>query len=405
MCARKYPVAPPIKMNTVKWKEYMESDKYCAFYRVRFTNLRTKLHNHYLSGYKYIYKKGMDLDNGRIISAEVLELWLTDVDLQETLDSYAYDEMEVLEMYISKADYLPKKFIEYVLELFENKTKLDGIAGFEDIYLQSKQFVNALFGMQLTDIIQPNVLFKQYGVFENNEKWKREYPDIDAVIEDKRKKWFNNFNSYFQGIWVVAYARQNLWTAVKALDTDVIYYDTDSVKYVGSHDEFFVKYNQQAFSKLENVLLKLGIDVEKARPTNPKGKVKTLGEFKYEGTYIKFRTLGAKRYVYLSLDEVEDGVFEERLHMTVAGVNKETGVTAIKDISEFRDDLVFTHAQCGRFQLYYNDEQPTVVWNKGSYDEYTSTYKSGVCFVPSKYRMSIKDDYLDLISTAVKGIY
>lgn len=399
MCARKYPIAPPIKMNTAKWREYMVSDEYCAFYRVTFKGLKSVLHNHYLSGYKYISKEGLFLDNGRIITARELQLWITDVDLNEVIQSYTWDDFTVEEMYIAKADYLPKKLIEFILELFENKTKLDGVEGFEDIYLQSKQFINALFGMQLTDIIQDNILYNQSGVFENGSRWKVDKQNINKVLDDKRKKWYNNFNSYLQGIWVVAYARANLWDAVRALDRDVIYYDTDSVKYIGEHEDYFIEYNKRAFSKLENVLLKFNISIDKARPVNPKGQIKTLGEFKYEGTYLKFKTLGAKRYVYLK----EDG-----LHMTVAGVNKEHGVEALKgDINNFNKNLKFDHAQCGRLQVYYNDDMPHVVWNKGKYDQYESYYKHGVCFTPAQYKFD-KDgleDYLDLISICVKGIY
>lgn len=389
MCARKYPIAPPIKMNVSHWKKYLYDDNYCAFYHIRFKGLKSKLHNHYLSGYKYIAKENFALDNGRIISASGLELWITDIDLQETLLSYDYDEIEVCEMYIAKADYLPKKLIEFILELFENKTKLDGIKGFEDIYLQSKQFINALFGMMLTDIIQDNVIY-------NNGEWKVDRVNVNAVLVDKKKKWYNNFNSYFQGIWVVAYARQNLWQAVRALDNDVIYYDTDSVKYMGNHDDYFIEYNKRAFSKLENVLLKLGIDTKKAQPVNPKGKVKTLGEFKYEGTYKKFKTLGAKRYVY------ED---EEGYHMTVAGVNKEHGVKALNTLNDFHDKMIFKHDECKRFQLSYITEQPTVIWNKGKYDEYKSTDKYGVCFTPSQYNMTMTDEFKDLIQICVKGLY
>ena len=409
MCARKYPIAPPIKMNTNKWREYMTDDNYCAFCRVKFIGLKSILHNHYLSGYKYIDKKNLALDNGRIITADELCLWITDVDLNETIHSYTWDKFEVQEMYIAKADYLPKKLIEFILELFENKTKLDGIIGFEDIYLQSKQFINSLFGMMLTDIIQDDVLYNQDGVFENGSKWKVEKKDINAVLADKRKKWYNNFNSYFQGIWVVAYARQNLWKAVRALDNDVVYYDTDSVKYVGNHDDYFEKYNKEAFSKLENVLLSLDIDINKAQPINPKGKIKTLGEFKDEGTYLRFITIGAKRYVY-EIEEFneEKKCMEKKLHLTVAGVNKEHGVLALKgDINNFNENLKFTYDECRRAQLSYCENMPVVIWNKGKYDEYTSNYKYGVCFIPNQYKFNKEglEDYLDLISICVKGIY
>ena len=38
-----------------------------------------------------------------------------------------------------------------------NKTELKDVDGMEDLYLQSKQYINALFGMMVTAIIQANV--------------------------------------------------------------------------------------------------------------------------------------------------------------------------------------------------------------------------------------------------------
>lgn len=391
MCARRYPVAPPIKITNTRWKEYLDNKNYCSFYKVRFTELRSKLHNHYLSAYKHISIVKPITDNGRIIECTEIYLWLTDVDLSETLDSYNYDEFEVLETYICRADYLPKKLIEFILGLFENKTKLDGVKGYEDIYLQSKQFINSIFGMMLTDIVQEDVIY-------DNGKWFVNKSDINNILQKKKKEWYNNFNSYLQGIWIVAYARQNLWSGIKAIDRDVVYYDTDSIKFIGNHEEWFIEYNKRAFSKLENTLLHYDIDVSRATPVNPKGKVKTLGEFKYEGTYKKFKTLGAKRYCY------EDG---EGIHLTTSGVNKKHGANALKSVNDFTNNLIFDHEYCKRFQLHYNNEQPCVVWNKDRYDEFKSEYKYGVCFTPSKYKMkdTFENDLKELIGICLRGIY
>ena len=51
-------------------------------------------------------------DNGRIISADELEIVLTDVDFYFLLDVYKIEEYEIEESYYSIYDYLPKQFIE-----------------------------------------------------------------------------------------------------------------------------------------------------------------------------------------------------------------------------------------------------------------------------------------------------
>lgn len=390
MCAYKYPIAPPIKWNVNEWEKYMNIDTYCAFYRVRFTGLKSRLHNHYLSGYKYISKEKAVLDNGRIIKAASLDLWITDVDLKETLDSYTYEHMDVQEMYIAKSGYMPKKLIEFILVLFENKCTLDGKEGFEDIYLQSKQFINALFGMELTDLIQTNIIYK-------SGEWYKEQPDINKVLEEKRIKWYNNFNSYLQGIFVIAYARRALWTMVKLIDRDVIYYDTDSVKYIGNYDWAFKNYNAKVKQDIEKMLQYYDI-TRKYYHYNKKGELKTLGEFKDEGTYKEFKTLGAKRYAYRD----HKGI----LHMTVAGVNKEHGVKYLKDnINNFCENMELDFEYCQRLQLFYNPDMPPVIWNKGKYDEYKCTHTSGICMSNSRYKMSMQQEFLDLINICVKGIY
>ena len=60
--------------------------------------------------------------------------------------------------------------------------------------------------------------------------------------------------------------------------------------------------------------LHYGIPLEKARPCDSKGRPKDLGIWDMEKPYAKFKTIGAKRYLY----EYEDG----ELLMTVSGLNK-----------------------------------------------------------------------------------
>ena len=98
-------------------------------------------------------------DNGRIISADELEIVLTDVDFYFLLDSYKIEEYEIEESYYSIYDYLPKQFIEFVLEKYVNKTKYKNVEGMEVEYAKEKNKFNALYGMSVTNMIRDEVAY------------------------------------------------------------------------------------------------------------------------------------------------------------------------------------------------------------------------------------------------------
>ena len=64
-----------------------------------------------------------------------------------------------------------------------------------------------------------------------------------------------------------------------------------------------------------------GIPLELASPKTIKGIEKPLGVWDYEGNYSRFKTLGAKRYMY----EIDNDI-----HITVAGVSKKSGSEYLK---------------------------------------------------------------------------
>ena len=61
-------------------------------------------------------------DNGRLISADTVELWCTEQDFTVISKAYTWEEIEVIECWEAGKDYLPIDFVNYVLELFHNKT-------------------------------------------------------------------------------------------------------------------------------------------------------------------------------------------------------------------------------------------------------------------------------------------
>ena len=104
-------------------------DCFAYLIRIRFKNIKCKYYNNFISMSKCkLIKKG-SYDNGRVIGAEELEIVLTDVDLKFISKVYTYDSYEILESYWSVYKYLPKQFIEFILEKYVNKTKYKNVAG------------------------------------------------------------------------------------------------------------------------------------------------------------------------------------------------------------------------------------------------------------------------------------
>ena len=68
-------------------------------------------------------------------------------------------------------------------ELFQQKTQYKDVNGFEDIYMQSKQFLNSVYGMMVSDIINNDISFLQNGDEKGNH-----YIDEKATYEKHVKE-------------------------------------------------------------------------------------------------------------------------------------------------------------------------------------------------------------------------
>lgn len=399
MVCEKYPMTPWKYIPKIMTELPTETDaEDTAFLmELRFTNIDCCFFNTYIQSAKCT-GRNIKRDNGRVISADEITLWVTEQDYFTIKETYDYDNVEILSMYTSKKEYLPKIFIDYILELYGNKTRLKGVDGEEDLYLQSKQYINSMYGMMVTSFIQ--------SCIEYDGEWK-EVPITSDDVEDKIKEikskfWDSTyFLSYSWGCWVTAYARRNLWVCIEQVDHGdgieepvCLYSDTDSIFALGHCD--FTEYNNTVTEKLRKVCEFYNIDFEKTRPKTIKGKEKPLGIFDKESDIEAFRTLGAKRYVEQRLDH--------KLYMTVSGVNKE-GVECLDgDIENFKEGIVFDKDSgyidengnkhgCYKNLCYYCDNQPEVTFPDG----FKSTYKYGICLRPNGYKLTISDDYKDIM--------
>lgn len=384
MVCEKYPSRPWIynPRKTLPTDEEMEENAYIL--KLKFTDIECTTLNTYLQGSK-TYSKNVRYDNGRVVRADELEVLITEQDWLTVRDVYKWKKVEVLEKYESKKEYLPKPFIEYVLELYHNKTTLKDVEGMEDLYMQSKQYINSLFGMCVTAIVQPDVKF-------DGRDWSIEKLDEVSILKrfDKLRSWRPRerryFLSYSWGCWITAYARRNLWKCIIDCDTNCLYCDTDSIFVLGKHD--FSWYNEEINRKMKTACDELGIDFSKTRPKTPKGKEKPLGIFAPEEPCSQFVTLGAKRYC-------ERRISDGKLHLTVSGINKEAVELLNDDITNFDDGFEFDKdADCvDKRLLTYIVDMPDVTYPDG----YVSTYREGINMRRTGYLLTLSDEYRDFL--------
>lgn len=390
LVTNKYP-ATEFKKCNLKRKENMVK-KFAYIIVVKFTNIKSKYYNNFISASKCRNIKGAKYDNGRIIEAKELEMTLTDVDFIFILDSYKCD-YEIIESYYSLYKYLPIKFINFILEKYVKKTQYKEVKGKEVEYNLEKQKFNSLYGMSVTNMIKDEVLY------DNINGWQErclENEEIEKLLIKEKNK---SFLSFAYGVWVTAHARNNLLRNVLKLDKYVVYCDTDSIKLASGYDKnIILNYNKKVKNKVKYVSDLLKIDINKYEPSDIKGKKHLLGLFEMDAHYKEFITQGAKKYAI-----VDDN---DNIKITVAGVPK-SGAKALKNLKDFKDDFIFDYKYTNKMTLFYNDNQEAFNLEDYQGNIVEVNDKTGCCLVPTTYTLNKSLEYAHLISdeSSKRAIY
>ena len=402
MLSEKYPMSsgleyPKERITEKVFARYCE--KYLAIVAVTFKGFRVKDGlMPIVSSSKCVSIKKGEYDNGKVWRAEELQTVVTNVELENIKRFYDYDNLKLGKAFFYKADYLPKPYIETILELYEAKTKLKDFKGktdeetlqIEREYMLKKNMLNSLYGMMVFNPIKDEYIF--------DEEWGRVPKEIDEESVAEMNDDKSRFTFYLWGVFVTTYARANLYTALLEVKDDFVYSDTDSVKILNGkrHSEYFKEYDKGVVEKLLKMCETLGIPFERCKPKNVKGKEKLLGIWDFEGVYQKFKTLGAKRYLV-----EKDG----KLDLTVSGVNKRKALPYLLEkygdndsvFKAFTDSLYIPKENTGKSIHAYIDEpiEATVTDYKGNSKLCRS--ESGVHLIESDYSLSILKVYEDFI--------
>ena len=386
ICAYKYPYN--------KWCYYgrqlpdPETFEYRAYIiKLHFIGLQCISWNSYISSAKS-RGRNMLYDNGRVLCADELWITVTEQDYITICNNYKWESIESEGTWICHKRYLPTIFIDYVLQLYEDKTELKGVDPVR--YAISKQYINSLFGMMVTSLFNAQVKFD----INRPEQWYIEPLTSDYVNEglEKMQRWFDKkyFLSYSVGCWITAYSRRRLWECIERMDSRVLYCDTDSLFYTGSYN--WDKYNAGTDKRLKEACNYHGIDFERTRPKDPAGNSHPLGRLDFEPEFDRFKSLGAKKYI-----EERNG----QLYMTVAGINKGAVACLDGDINNFRNGFVFDkdHPAVKKNEHTYLTDMKPVIYPDG----YWSDYKYGINLRPTGYQLSVPTVY-DVLEVLYKNM-
>ena len=393
MMAQYFPMSSPREVEVRDLKElefYLSS--YCCLFEVQFINLKplTTIENP-ISSSRCSYLEGYHINNGRVIDAKILETTITELDFDIYRNFYTWDGIKIGKFLVFYRGYLPTSLVKCLVKFYKDKTTLKGVTGKEEEYLQGKAMLNSAYGMAVTDIVRDDLEYHQ-----------EMYADEWQVGSETPVSQLNRYNKnpsrflyYPWGVWVTAHARHNLFKGIKAFGSDYVYSDTDSIKAINMdrHQDFIQNYNLHVREQLEKAADFHGIPMSEFEPETIKGEKKLIGVWDYEGTYDKFKTLGAKRYLVQKGNDIE---------FTVAGVNKKAikeymletyGLDGVFDA--FTRSLDIPAGRTGKLTHTYIDRewQGEVVDYLG--EKFPYFEKSSIHLEPAPFKISMLDAFWD----------
>ena len=393
MMAQYFPMSSPREVEVHDMKElefYLAS--YCCLFEVQFINLKplTTIENP-ISSSRCSYLEGYHINNGRVIDAKILETTITELDFDIYRNFYTWDGIKIGKFLVFYRGYLPTSLVKCLVKFYKDKTTLKGVAGKEDEYLQGKAMLNSAYGMAVTDIVRDDLEYHQ-------ELYADEWQVGSTTPVSQLNRYNKNpsrFLYYPWGVWVTAHARHNLFKGIKAFGSDYVYSDTDSIKAINMdrHQDFIKNYNLHVREQLEKASDFHGIPMSDFEPETIKGEKKLIGVWDFEGTYDKFKTLGAKRYLVQKNNDIE---------FTVAGVNKKAikeymletyGLDGVFDA--FTRSLNIPAERTGKLTHTYIDRewQGEVVDYLGQRFSYFE--KSSIHLEPAPFKISMLDAFWD----------
>lgn len=347
----------------------------CWYAKFTFYNIHQKYRHSIESESKVLDSTKLKIDNGRVMSAASMSVYLTELDYDTYKKYYTWDDMEVEDIHISNKVKLPKYVIVPLFEAYTKKAELKA-AGKD--YTDEKVVVNSNYGVMVTKL-------NKYDIVWNDDL--KAFDEIPTSYT-KQVKRLNLLPQW--GIWITAGVRNYLLDATYKLinaGTDVIYHDTDSIKPL-NYD--IAKSVIDDINKLNTIRVKkackhyqLNYDI-----------IKGLYDFDFEDTLKVFKTLGCKRYIYVD----SKGHFKQ----TIAGLPKKQLIEYAREQRHKGPDTkvnLFDFFDNGmeldptvKLISFYRDEPYEI-----EVDGHKVSEASSISLVQGSFKMSISEIFMSLM--------
>lgn len=316
-----------VGFKKIRLKNPRADDPYISESKCRYADFTKPLHP-------------VTIDEDRLIAADYIECVITDIDLEIIESQYTWEEDVIYWAMSARYGFLPQPLIDVVIQLYQKKTRLKGVAGHEVEYAHVKQELNSIFGMMAQRVIMQPVKYEK-GNKDGDwvvKKWEDlPRPRMDEYQDAISRSMLN----YAWGVWVTAWARlrlhQGIQIAIASGNFSFVYADTDSVKCRTPPD--FTAFNAERIAAAKR---------SGAWAIDAQGRPHYMGVYEPDESYPLLKVLGRKCYA------AQDG---DRITVTVAGVPKERGSEEVsrtcKTLDDFDVDFVFR--DCGKTGSIYND--------------------------------------------------
>lgn len=379
MAYENFPMSKPEKVKPDEYESVIKSG--VQWYGVfTFDNITSTTQHSVESKHKCISVLNPIIDNGRIKQAEKLTVMLADLDCAIYKKFYKWDSVSCETLFrFPVSGKLPKYVINPLFNAYTEKTRLKN-AGLD--YKEQKAIVNSFYGMMVTTIPSENITYTdEWGTEPMNDEKRRDYARSTLL-------------SPYWGIYTTAWARYHLLVDVfYKIGNDVVYGDTDSSKYLNpeKHEYIFEKFNKKMAKRRYKFCTENGFDIK---------LMGHLGELTDDGTIVKFKTLGAKRY--LVLDD------HGNLECTVAGLpkkafNRYLHQNKVCDIKEVFDcfDFGLKIKNCKNAHAYVDNVTDIITDFNGVSEE---MHSGSACVIyPIDFEMK-ETDYTEFLAWLLKNI-
>lgn len=375
------------KFTRVKLNNQMKLDYYCNNYCVVMDISIFNVSLQYDKVIPYIdiahcyEKRNIINDNGRVLQAEYVRLTITNIDLDIIRSMYDFDGFIVNDAIYAQKGKLPTELRKKLMDFYTAKTQLKDIEGKEYEYMKLKNRLNSTFGMMVTDVAHSEIFYDCSTM-----EWEEVKPDLDASLESFYKSR-NNFLSYQWGVFVTANARKRLQVMLNKVGRDVVYIDTDSIKFQNAvHIKEFEEMNKELIKQAESNDIPAYVDRTDIKDDKEVTTRFYLGTWDNDGNYLRFKTLGAKKYCF---EKEKKG--KQKFEITVSGMSKKKGAEAVGTIENF--EIGRTYHDIGRTTSWYNDTPIQTITINGD----TFTTASNIGILETTYTLGVTNEYWALI--------